>query len=161
MLGEAGQGLLKAATDRLGLTARAYHRLLKVARTVADLAGADAIEPAHLADAAVPMEHPKDNCRVETPIHGVGNKVWSAGNDKLSGTRHQARTAKFGVHQYFRSQPDGPVDSERRVGSPFSQVTEYVAEIGLSPISPEDSHPRLVPESTPPSQPSLRREVSG
>lgn len=40
VLDEAGQGLLKAATDRLGLTARAYHRLLK-ARTVADLAGAE------------------------------------------------------------------------------------------------------------------------
>jgi magnesium chelatase family protein len=50
-LDEAGQGLLRAASERLGLTARAYHRLLKVARTIADLAGAAAIEPAHLAEA--------------------------------------------------------------------------------------------------------------
>ena len=51
VLDEAGQSLLRTASERLGLTARAYHRLLKVARTIADLAGADAIEPAHLAEA--------------------------------------------------------------------------------------------------------------
>jgi len=50
-LDEAGQTLLRTASERLGLTARAYHRLLKVARTIADLAGADAIDPAHLAEA--------------------------------------------------------------------------------------------------------------
>jgi magnesium chelatase family protein len=50
-LDEAGQGLLRTASERLGLTARAYHRLLKVARTIADLAGAEAIQPAHLAEA--------------------------------------------------------------------------------------------------------------
>jgi len=50
-LDDAGQSLLRTASERLGLTARAYHRLLKVARTIADLAGSDAIEPAHLAEA--------------------------------------------------------------------------------------------------------------
>ena len=47
----AGPGLLKAAVAQLHLSARAYHRVLKVARSVADLAGSDLIEPAHLAEA--------------------------------------------------------------------------------------------------------------
>ena len=50
-LDEGGQALLRAASEKLGLTARAYHRLLKVSRTIADLAGAEAIAPAHLAEA--------------------------------------------------------------------------------------------------------------
>jgi magnesium chelatase family protein len=50
-LDAAGEALLKAAVQRLGLSARAYHRVLKVARTVADLAGAERIGPAHLAEA--------------------------------------------------------------------------------------------------------------
>ncbi|MBT3350215.1 MAG: YifB family Mg chelatase-like AAA ATPase [Nitrospinaceae bacterium] len=46
-----GEKLLEMAVERLGLSARAYHRVLKVARTIADLAGEDAIAPAHLAEA--------------------------------------------------------------------------------------------------------------
>ncbi len=47
----AGRKLLEAALTRLSLSARAYHRVLKVARTIADLAHAEAIAPAHLAEA--------------------------------------------------------------------------------------------------------------
>ena len=48
---EAGRGLLYAAVERLKLTARGYDRVLKVARTVADLAVSDTIEPEHVAEA--------------------------------------------------------------------------------------------------------------
>ena len=48
---EAGLMLLKAAISRLSLSARAYHRILKVARTIADVAGEASIKPAHIAEA--------------------------------------------------------------------------------------------------------------
>ncbi len=47
----AGQSLLKTAMDKLNLSARAYDRILKVARTIADLCNNEAIEPHHLAEA--------------------------------------------------------------------------------------------------------------
>jgi magnesium chelatase family protein len=50
-LDEAGQKLLEMVTDRLGLSARSYSRILKVARTIADLAGEERIRQQHLAEA--------------------------------------------------------------------------------------------------------------
>ena len=50
-LDSAGKTLLQAAMARMGLSARAYHRVLKVARTIADLSGADAVGTAALAEA--------------------------------------------------------------------------------------------------------------
>ncbi len=47
----AGLALLRDAAERMRLSARAYHRVLKVARTIADLAGSDTIGRAHLAEA--------------------------------------------------------------------------------------------------------------
>ncbi len=50
-LDSAGRALLEAAMTSLGLSARAYGRVLRVARTIADLAGADQVESGHLAEA--------------------------------------------------------------------------------------------------------------
>jgi magnesium chelatase family protein len=50
-LDETGEQLIRAAVRQLQLSARGYHRVLKLARTIADLAGSDHIEIAHLAEA--------------------------------------------------------------------------------------------------------------
>lgn len=46
-----GRNLMARASEALGLTARAYHRILKVARTIADLEGSDAVRRIHVAEA--------------------------------------------------------------------------------------------------------------
>ncbi len=46
-----GRALISKAADRFGLTARGYHRVLRVARTIADLDGADTVRQPHLAEA--------------------------------------------------------------------------------------------------------------
>ncbi len=51
VLDDAGKNLLRAAMQQMQMSARAYHRILKLARTIADLAGSDKIETPHLAEA--------------------------------------------------------------------------------------------------------------
>ncbi|HSC39326.1 MAG TPA: YifB family Mg chelatase-like AAA ATPase, partial [Chitinophagaceae bacterium] len=51
VIDKVGENLLKAAMNKLNLSARAYDRILKVGRTIADLEGSAAIRPEHLAEA--------------------------------------------------------------------------------------------------------------
>src|SRR5207247_2612230 len=48
---EGADALLRTAITRLALSARAYHRILKIARTIADLSGAAELEPKHVSEA--------------------------------------------------------------------------------------------------------------
>jgi magnesium chelatase family protein len=48
---EGGSALLRTAVKRCGLSARAYHRVLRLARTIADLDGSDEIATVHVAEA--------------------------------------------------------------------------------------------------------------
>ena len=50
-LDEAGRNLMRAASQQMNLSARAYHRVLKLARTIADLASVEQIQVQHLAEA--------------------------------------------------------------------------------------------------------------
>jgi magnesium chelatase family protein len=50
-LQDEGQSLMRAAMSQLNLSARAYHRILKLARTIADLAGREDIQSVHLVEA--------------------------------------------------------------------------------------------------------------
>jgi magnesium chelatase family protein len=51
VLSAKSQGMIDRAVEKLGLSARAYDRILKVARTIADLAGVESLEPDHVAEA--------------------------------------------------------------------------------------------------------------
>jgi magnesium chelatase family protein len=51
VLDETGENMMRAAVRQLHLSARGYHRVLKLARTIADLGGAERVEASHIAEA--------------------------------------------------------------------------------------------------------------
>ena len=51
VLDDAGKSIMRRAMDTMGLSARGYDRILRVARTIADLAGSETIAAAHVAEA--------------------------------------------------------------------------------------------------------------
>ena len=51
VLDDAGRSLMKTAMNQLQMSAQAFHRVLKLSHTIADLAGSDSIRVAHLAEA--------------------------------------------------------------------------------------------------------------
>ena len=50
-LNKESRAMMTLAVERMGLSARAYHRVLKLSRTIADLAGSEAVQQGHLAEA--------------------------------------------------------------------------------------------------------------
>jgi len=65
--------LLQKVTDRLGLSARADHRLLKVARTSADLDGSEGIRADHAAEA---IQYRSLDRRLNVSARSAGNQTW-------------------------------------------------------------------------------------
>ena len=60
-LQDEGQSLMQAAMTQLNLSARAYHRILKLSRTIADLAGSEEIQSPHLAEALHASQSSEDH----------------------------------------------------------------------------------------------------
>ena len=65
-LQDEGQSLMRSAMSQLQLSARAYHRILKLSRTIADLAGSEEIQSTHLGEAL--QYRPKFDDRVTKGI---------------------------------------------------------------------------------------------
>lgn len=69
-----GRQLLERASNKLAFSARAYHRVLKVARTIADLAGASMIDTAHVSEAMMLRKLDRSSTGAAGDVRGGGEK---------------------------------------------------------------------------------------
>jgi len=74
-LSEPVEILLRSAITRLGLSARAYHRVLKLARTIADLAGAEEIGVPHVSEAIQYRSLDRTRSKASFAGHGEGRRI--------------------------------------------------------------------------------------
>ena len=65
---------MRSAMSQLNLSARAYHRILKLARTIADLAGCEEIQSAHLAEAL----HASQSTEIDNGLRVKLERPWVA-----------------------------------------------------------------------------------
>ncbi|MGH7517017.1 MAG: hypothetical protein ACREOC_06040 [Gemmatimonadales bacterium] len=129
----AADGLLREAVARLGLSARAYHRVLKIARTIADLAGADEVGADHVAEAiqyrSLDPAPPEGRCLTRPAIAPAPPKVVCSGAMSWS-TRRASRTPQvvaFGCGRCaVRGPPSLGSSLEPHAGSPA--VTRRTSE---------------------------------
>jgi magnesium chelatase family protein len=61
-LDRASEKLIENAVERLGLSARSYHRILKIGRTIADLDWSESVQAAHIAEAVQYRGYCPDRC---------------------------------------------------------------------------------------------------
>ena len=85
----AGRGLLRAAMTQLGMSARSYHRILKLSRTIADLEGARDLATHHLAEAIqdLPRRH------IEGFVRSSARKAMAHRRSRIP-TRRDAQAAR-------------------------------------------------------------------
>ena len=111
-LDDAGEKLMQGAFDRLGLTGRSHDRILRMARTIADLEGAEAIEAPHLAEAiqyrsSSILKGPPPRPRINRTSRRAG-PMRPAASPHKTGYKEKPYHARDHPVQAGRGGPEGP-----------------------------------------------------